>query len=65
LIRGHFKLDGRHIAQAGMQPLGIVDILNTLSDGALRLLKALILFEVDLLLFEGFEKTGPKASSPR
>jgi hypothetical protein len=39
-----------------MQALGVVDVLDELTQIAVRLLKALILFKVHFLLLQGLEK---------
>src|SRR6266699_2878364 len=52
----HFKFDGRHIPKTGMEPLGIIHILDELTNIGGCLFKGLILFEIDLLVFQRFEK---------
>ena len=47
---GLLKLCGRHIAQTGMQALGIIYLLNEDLQIGLRVGKRLILLEIDLLL---------------
>lgn len=47
---GQFKFDGRDIPQTGVEPFGIVDLIDELAQIGRSLLKSLIVLEVDLLL---------------
>ena len=57
LIIHGFKCAGRHRSQTGMQALDVVDIVDKLANMSRRLLKGLILPEVNLLLLEGLKET--------
>ncbi len=47
---GQFKFDGRDIPQTGVEPFGIVDLIDELAQIGRSLLNSLIVLEVDLLL---------------
>src|SRR5437660_220176 len=54
---GRLELCWWHIPQTGMQPLGIIHLLNEDLQIGLRVGKRLIFLEIHLLLLEGLEKT--------
>jgi hypothetical protein len=57
------EFHGRHIAEAGMQPLRIVHIVNKLRNIGFGLGKALVLVEIHLLSLELLEKLSALALS--
>src|SRR5258708_18364987 len=54
---GRFELNWRQIAQARMQPLGIIDDLDECVDVGFDLCKGLEVFHVDFLAFERLKET--------